>query len=119
MHIHVDDNKWLDDLKSSKSELETLRENKLTCNLIQSQAQHVDSNEEPSKFFLNLENNNFVSKHIRELKKGELSIQKPEEILSEMFSFYQKRYRDVPTSDMMDSHKFRNITNNIPCLNDS
>ena len=39
-------------------------------------------NEKPSKYFLNLENKNFVSKNIRELKvKNGNKIHKPDEIL--------------------------------------
>ena len=47
-----------------REELEEIREEKLRGSLIRTSVQCVDLNEKPSKFFLNLENKIFVSKHI-------------------------------------------------------
>ena len=46
--------------------------------------------EKPSNFFLNLENKNYISKHIRELKIDNKTIRDPKEILEEMRLFYEK-----------------------------
>ena len=77
--------------------MEEIREERLRGNLVRSGAQYVDMNENPSKFFLNLENKKCVSKNVRELKNADLTIQKPDEILQEMYCFYQRLY----TSKMM------------------
>ena len=60
-----------------------------------------------------------MSKHITELKKGNLRIQKPEDILKEMFNFYQTLYKSVPTLNLGDSNKFKNIPNNMLHLNEA
>ena len=118
-HLHVNDIAWVDKLESLKQELENIREIKLSGTLIRSRAQYISSNEKPSKFFLNLENNNFVSKHIRELKVGNKDIQNPDKILEEMFSFYQTLYNSVPTINIEDSTRFKNISQNMPHLNEA
>ena len=48
--------------------------------------------EKPSNFFLNLENKNYISKHIRELKIDNKTITDPKQILEEMRLFYEKLY---------------------------
>ena len=54
---------------NKENELEEIREYKLKGSLIRARWQQLWESEKPSKFFLNLENRNFVSKHIREIKK--------------------------------------------------
>ena len=75
------------DFNDKENELEEIREYKLKGSLIRARWQQLSEGEKPSKFFLNLENRNFVSKHIRELKKESHSITKPNDILNEMKFF--------------------------------
>ena len=92
-----------DRLAELRAELEDIREGKLRGSLTRSRAQYVDFNEKTSKFFLNLENKNFVSKHIHELKTGTTSINKPQEILKEMHSFYHNLYKRKPIANIIDA----------------
>ena len=68
-HLLSADKSWLNKINAWKNELEEIRAQKLKGSLVRSKAQYVDANEKPFKFFLNLENNNFISKHIMEIKK--------------------------------------------------
>ena len=72
--------------------------------------------EKPSKFFLNLENKNFVSKHIRDLKNENKTFKNPAEILEEMRKFYGRLYQKEDNIDISES-SLRNIENNLPKLN--
>ena len=83
---------WINELKEENDKLEEIREHKVKGALIRSRWQHVNSGEKPSKLFLNIENKNFISKHIRELKSDNKIIQDPKLILEEMRQFYEKLY---------------------------
>ena len=83
---------WLQELKNKKTELEDIRNHKLQGALIRSRWQYQILGEKPPKFFLNLENKNYISKHIRELKNGNTSIYNPEDILDEMCNFYENLF---------------------------
>ena len=78
-----------------------IREIKLKGSLIRARAQILNFSEKPTIFFLNLENNNFISKNVRELKlnDGSKTI-KPDEILEEMWVFYSKLYDKQETIDL-------------------
>ena len=69
IHEHISDLEWMRDFNDKENELEELREHKLKGSLIRARRQQLSEGEKPSNFFLNLENRNFVSKHIRELKR--------------------------------------------------
>ena len=103
MPQHLTDIRWLDNLKEKKLELEQIREHRLKGALVRSRWQKNSLGEKPSKFFLNLENKNFVSKHIRELKTNSKVIQQPEEILEEMRLFYEKLYTEQDNIDIEDT----------------
>ena len=87
LQIHINDNNWMDSLKSKQEELEELREYKLRGALIRARWQQLSDGEKPTKYFLNLENRNFVSKHLREINKGNKVITNPKEIVNEMKTF--------------------------------
>ena len=76
-------------------------------------------NEKPTKFFLNLENKNFISKNIRELKliNGN-KINKPEEILKEMWEFYTNLY-DKQEALRIEETSFKGIEDKFSKLNDT
>ena len=103
--------------KSSKiqEELEELREHKLRGALIRARWQQLTEGKKPSKYFLNMENRNFVSKHIKELKLVNKTITDPKDILNEMKNFYQGLYNENNTIHMEDS-SYANITNKLTKL---
>ena len=92
--IHqIKNDSWVQNLKEKQIELEKIRDHKLQGILIRSRWQLDNLGEKPSKLFLNLENKNFVSKNIRELKSGNKTINNPKHILEEMSNFYGHLYR--------------------------
>ena len=111
IHEHIADLEWMSAFNDKERELEELREYKLKGSLIRARWQQLSEGEKPSKFFLNLENRNFVSKHIRELKKGCHSITKPTEILNEMKTFYETLYKKKDTENI-------EYNNRLPKLNE-
>ena len=117
-HLLSADKSWLNKINAWKNELEEIREQKLKGSLVRSRAQYVDANEKPFKFFLNLENNNFISKHIMEIKKGDTSIRNPNEILNEMHSFYQSLYNHKNTTGINESLLFKNLPGKMSHLNE-
>ena len=97
-------------IRHKEEELEKFRENKLNGSLIRSRFQHNTMGEKPLKYFLNLENKNFISKHIRDLKvKGGKTIQNPDSILKEMKFFYSDLYQKKVTEDI-ENTTFHNMT---------
>ena len=79
---------------------------------------YMTMGEKPTKYFLNLENRNFVSKHIRELKQEGKTINKPKDILNEMNFFYQNLYNEKDIIDI-DNSNYSKIEEKITKLNDS
>ena len=94
IHTHIADLEWMRDFNNKENELEEIREYKLKGSLIRARWQQLYEEENPSKFFLNLENRNFVSKHIREIKKDNQNITKPTDSLKEMKDFYETLYKE-------------------------
>ena len=99
-----------------QEELEEIREQKLKGALIRARWQQLTEGEKPTKYFLNLENRNYVSKHIRELKTQANTIYNPTEILEEMKTFYQNLYSEKQTVDINDTN-FNTIANSLPKIN--
>ena len=94
-----------------KSELEELRDIKLKGAFIRSRSQMISQEEKPNKLFLNLENNNFISKNIKELiNSEEKKITEPNEILEEMRVIYEHLYTKRDVMEVKDS-LFNNYTN--------
>ena len=63
---------------------------------------------------MNLENNNFISKNIRELKsENGNKLNKPEEILKEMWVFHTNLY-DKQNALKIEETNFRGIAENCP-----
>ena len=56
--------------------------------------------ENPSSYFLNLENKIFISKHIRELTVDNESIKNPDQILEKMRQFYENLYKEQKNTDI-------------------
>ena len=112
---HVDDRAWNETFKLKQEELEDLREYKLRGALIRARWQQLTEGEKPSKYFLNMENRNFVSKHIKELKDENKTITDPTDILNEMKNFYQGLYTKTKSIRIEDSY-YSNITNKMTKL---
>ena len=80
-------------LRKKNRELEELRDIKLKGSFVRSRSQMFVQDEKPNKIFLNLENNNFISKNIKELIITDNNkINNPDEILEEMRKFYKNLY---------------------------
>ena len=91
-------------IQDKSQELETLRELRLKGSFVRSRLKDCTLGERPNKFFLNLENYNFVSKNIKELLLDDgKNITKPEAILEEMRRFYQSLYDFKPIKNIEDS----------------
>ena len=100
---NLNNNGWINELKETNDQLEEIREHKLKGALIRSRWQQSNKREKPSIFFLNLENKNYISKHIRELKIDNKIIQDPKQILEEMRLFYEKLYTDKNNIELEQS----------------
>ena len=112
IHLHITDTEWMDRFRKKKKDLEDIREHKLRGALVRARLQQFTEREKPSKFFLNLENRNFISKHIRELKTDKKkTINNPTDILEEMKIFYENLYRERDTEDFNDNNHAQVINN--------
>ena len=116
IHDKVNDKERMNDFENKQQELEALRAYKLKGALIRARWQQLTMGEKPNKYFLNLENRNFVPKHIREVKKGNISIKDPKNILEEMGDFYENLYKARDTQDINNTN-YSTIANNFPQLN--
>ena len=100
-------------------ELLTLRRKKMDGHFIRSRAQFIEEGEKPSKFFCNLEKNNFTSKIIPKLEMPDGSIiSNQKEILKQTKYFYENLYtnKDEILKNVDLNIEFSNI--NIPKLTD-
>ena len=118
IHQNISDQAWMNDFKRKEEELIELREHKLKGALIRARWQQITEGEKPSKYFLNLENRNFVSKHIREIKKGTININNPKEILEEMKIFYESLYKNQQT-DSLEESNYKHLADKMPKLNET
>ena len=109
---------YISNLKEKNNELEEIRMHKLNGSLIRSRWQNVSMGEKPSKYFLNMENKNFVSKNIRELKIGNKTINNPKDILEEMKIFYNNLYKHKEHLDIEDTELNR-VRDSLPKLNNA
>ena len=87
---NASDNTEIDILEG---ELRLIREKKLEGSLIRSRATWVKEGEKPSKYFCNLENRNYVSKSVRSLIVDGTVIDKEEDIVNSVKTFYEELYR--------------------------
>ena len=119
LSLNREDIETFNNLKEAKNKLQEIREMYLKGALIRAQAQILNLSEKPTKFFLNLENDNFISKNIRELKLNDGSnVNKPDEILEEMWVFYSKLYDKQETIDIEETY-FKAIGEKLPKLNEN
>ena len=78
-----------------QEELREIRAEKIKGSILRSKAQQLDEDEKPSRFFFDLEKQNFVSKCIPKLCLGNgQTIFKQDEILQEQQRYYETLYSD-------------------------
>ena len=109
---NIENNIWKQQLTERNNELEEIRQHKLEGAFVRSRWQNSSLGEKPTKFFLILENNFFISKHIKELKIGEKSINKTKEILEEMHNFYATLFKRK-NNTLIEETPLRNIEDKI------
>ena len=106
-----------DEICKKNIELEELRDIKLKGAFIRSRSQMISQEEKPNKLFLNLENNNFISKNIKELiNSKDIKITEPKAILEEMRVFYEQLHTKREVGKVEDSI-FNNYIDNLNKLN--
>ena len=116
--LNMNDKKTENEIKIKNQELEELREIKLKGAFIRSRSKMLVQEEKPNKLFLNLENNNFISKNIKELiNMDKEKITEPNKILEEMRLFYEKLYAKQEIIKIEDS-LFKNFKNNLNKLDE-
>ena len=82
------------ELRNKRNELEDIRQEIILGSIVRSRAQWHEHGERSSKYFLNLENRNYIEKRIQKLIKDDgKEIYCEGEILSELSNYYSKLYR--------------------------
>lgn len=104
----------MDEYQTYKAELESIYDMKSKGIVMRSKARTIDTNEKPSKFFLNQEVNNYKNKHIRTLIVDDEIMSSPDAILQEEARFYKNLY----TSQKYENN-FEDFVTEIPKLNEN
>ena len=79
-------------LEQMKQQLKEIRENKMQGILIRSRAHIIENGEKPTKFFCNLETNNYTSKTINVLEQENgVLITNQENFLKETAKYYESK----------------------------
>ena len=85
-------NELLDRYRTFKQDLENIEEYKTQGLLIRSRAELIEESEKNIKYFKQVENRNFKTKHIRSIIVSENTITNPNDILNEAQKYYQHLY---------------------------
>ena len=90
----------IDDLKT---QLETIRTEKLEGSIIRSRARWISEGEKPSHYFLSLESRNFTNKIIPKLELADgKTVESQENILNETMKFYSNLYKEKEINAELD-----------------
>ena len=84
--------KLIDEYNCTKEELEKIELHKTHGLLIRSRADWIEDGEKNTKYFLQLQNRNYKTKHIKTIIKDEKAITAPKDILAEEKCFYETLY---------------------------
>ena len=119
LNSDIVDTTLTEEITTNINELEDLRDIRLKGSFIRSRIKDHVLGEKPNKYFLNLENSNFIFKNIKELLlvNGE-NVTKPDEILEEMRIFYQSLYSYKSIKDL-DNSKLSEFPNEFNTLNET
>lgn len=88
------DNESVKLIEEKQTELKNIRNHKLRGNYIRSRVKWIEEGEKPSKYFCNLESQNFISKQITKLERenGQI-LYNQGDILNETKMFYENLYK--------------------------
>ena len=88
----------IEDMQVLKEELRTIRETKLRGNMLRARAQRYIDFEKPTKYFCNLEKQNYTSKVVNKVRTSNGIITNQQTILKELEKFYknllQSKHKD-------------------------
>ena len=106
-------------IKTKEEDLRSIREKRLHGTLIRSRARWVEEGEKPSKYFLSLENRNYVSKKMTSVynSRGEETFDR-KEISNEVFKFYKTLYTEKE-SELTDVDLNEILNEDTPKLSDN
>lgn len=90
--LHAEDNKDNIEKEELERELNEIREKRLEGTLTRARARWMYEGEKPTKYFLNLESRNYVSKTFRSITVDGKEIDSGEEIMEQVKLFYQNLY---------------------------
>ena len=97
----------IDELRDKKKLLQEIRANKVEGIILRSKARWIDQGEKPTKYFLNLEKRNYVSKLIPKIiTEDGIEIRDGKEILEEQKRFYQKLYTEKDNKSHQEVREF-------------
>jgi hypothetical protein len=85
------------DIQLVKSDIDKILEDELNGAIIRSKSQFYEHDNKATKFFLNLEKNNYNKKTLRKVKKGDHEIVNTKGILQHFESFYTNLYTSPVT----------------------
>ena len=84
----------------AEEELKQINEKAARGIAIRAHAAWCEEGEHSTQYFLNLEKRNYKRKCITKLKRGDISVTEPEEILREQYNFYNTLYKKDPMVDV-------------------
>ena len=94
-------------LLQKKSDLQSLRKERLQGAIIRSKSKIIETVEKPTSLFLSLEKKNSVAKHIRQLyNEDERIVCKHESILERVSSFYENLFKEDKDLKKIDLENF-------------
>ena len=101
-------------LDTAKRELEDINKEKLLSSVFRSKCEWAEHGERNSKYFLNLEKQNYTNKHITSLKVDKENITKGPKILKEIHTYYKKLY----DHNRIDEVKLEEVLKDVPKLSE-
>ena len=104
----------LEELEHKKGRLEDLRKQKIDEAMLRSKLKWIEFGEKPSKFFLNLEKQNFVNRQMKKLIDDKGNVIKDKDVLSETSHFYSNLNKKIQEEDF-DWNALDNLQ--VPKLN--
>ena len=88
----------------AEEELKQINEKAARGIAIRAHAAWCEEGEHSTQYFLNLEKRNYKRKCITKLKRGDISVTEPEEILREQYNFYNTLYKKDPMVDVFSEN---------------